>query len=171
MELFKGWPGRMWITNTFNAIDPQIRAARQKLTQLIPHLPADKLAEYQLLDLRLQMVQCLATNARDAVNYQAVLDYLKEKAAKTESDPPLGTAPSWDRQMIMQIARDEIDNSAAMIELLKKTARPLLDCAKRADDEDIRLLGPNVADRLKIKIDCMNAHWEDYKRLTTTPNP
>jgi hypothetical protein len=28
-----------------------------------------------------------------------------------------------------------------------------------------------VAAQLKTKIDIMNAHWQDYNRLTTTPNP
>jgi hypothetical protein len=171
MELYKGWSGRMWITNDFNFIEPQLKSARQHLARLIDHVPAGARDAMRLLDLRLQMVQCLCTNARDVVNYQAVLDYIKGKGQNPETDPPLGTGPSWDRQMILQIARDEIDNSAMMIDLLQHAPAPLLDCAKSADDEDIMLLGPDVVGQLKTKIDIMNAHWEDYKRITTTPNP
>jgi hypothetical protein len=32
-------------------------------------------------------------------------------------------------------------------------------------------LGPEVASQLKHKIDIMNAHWRDYDRLFTVPNP
>jgi len=171
MELYKGWPGRMWITNVFNSVEPQIRAARLHIGRLIERLPEGKRQPYRQLDLSLRMAMCLCTNTRDVVNYQAVLDYINGRGVKPEQDPPLGAGPSWDRQMILQIARDEIDNSAAMIELLKESSQPLLDCAASPDAEDIMLLGPDVAGQLKTKIDIMNGHWEDYKRITTTPNP
>jgi hypothetical protein len=170
MELYKGWPGRMWITNVFNYVEPQIKSARRSLADLIPHLPADRRAAYEQLDLRLQMVLCLATNARDAVNYQAVLDYIKGRNITPDANPPLGTLPSWDRQMIQEIARNEIDNSAAIIELLRKQP-DILYTAKTSDEEDIMLLGSDLPAQLKTKMDIMNAHWEDYKRLTTAPNP
>jgi hypothetical protein len=32
-------------------------------------------------------------------------------------------------------------------------------------------LGPDVAAQIKHKIDIMNAHWRDYDRLFTAPNP
>jgi len=32
-------------------------------------------------------------------------------------------------------------------------------------------LGPDVAGQLQHKIDTMNAHWRDYDRLFTVPNP
>jgi hypothetical protein len=32
-------------------------------------------------------------------------------------------------------------------------------------------LGPNVTAQIKHKIEVMNAHWRDYDRLFTSPNP
>ena len=32
-------------------------------------------------------------------------------------------------------------------------------------------LGPSLAAQLQRKIDIMNAHWGDYDRLLTAPNP
>jgi hypothetical protein len=32
-------------------------------------------------------------------------------------------------------------------------------------------LGPDIAAQLKHKVDTMNAHWRDYDRLFTVPNP
>lgn len=170
MELYKGWSGRMWITNVFNYVEPQIKTARRNLADLMAGLPAEKRAPYEELDLRLQMTLCLCTNARDAVNYQAVLDYIKGRNTPPDPNPPLGAAPSWDRQLIQEIARDEIDNSQAMIELLKRSP-DLIYHANSAGDEDIMLLGPDVAGQLKTKIDLMNTHWQDYNRITTAPNP
>ncbi|MGA2584129.1 MAG: hypothetical protein ABSG31_12695 [Tepidisphaeraceae bacterium] len=171
MRLYEGWPGRMFITNVYDRVEPELKNARRHLATIEKRLPDDKRAPFADLDLRLQVELCMCTNARDAVNYQAVLDYIKGKNRPPEENPPLGTGSSWDRQMILEIARDEIDNTAQLIELLKSSPEPLLQCATSADEEDITLLGPDVVDQLKTKIDIMNAHWEDYKRITTTPNP
>jgi hypothetical protein len=170
MRLYKGWPGRMFITNVYNKIDPQLKAARASLARLKENLPPEKRAPYEALDLKLHAAQLLATNARNAVNYQAVLDYLKARNVPPDADPPLGTLESWDRRMILEIARDEIDNTAALRELL--LAHPdLLDHAATRAEEDITLLGPDLAAQLQTKIDLMNDHWKDYDKLTTVPNP
>jgi hypothetical protein len=171
MRLYEGWPGRMFITNVYNRVDPQLASARRHLATLLSRLPQDRRQPYILLDLRLHAFQYLCTNARNAVNYQAVLDYIKGKNLPPEANPPLGVQSSWDRQMIQQVARSEIDNSAALMALLKNAPEPLLDSAPTAAEEDITLLGPNLIKELQTKIDLMNAHWEDYKRITTTPNP
>lgn len=170
MRLYKGWPGRMFITNVYNKIDPQLKAARAALARLHKNLAADKRAPYETLDLKLEAAQLLATNARDAVNYQAVLDYIKTRNLPPDENPPLGTLESWDRHMIEEIARTEIDNAAALRKLL--LAHPdLLDHAATPAEEDITLLGPDLPAQLQTKINVMNDHWKDYDQLTTVPNP
>jgi hypothetical protein len=32
------------------------------------------------------------------------------------------------------------------------------------------MLGPDLVEQLKKKINIMNAHWEDYRRIYTQPN-
>ncbi len=174
MHLFQGWSGRMWVLNVFNRIDPEIKRARTRLATLIENVPAQR-AQLTLLDRKLAAYQLLIINTRDAVDFQAALDYLKQRAklqpAGPDPDPPLGTLESWDRRMILEIARREIDNTAALLALLAASKDPLIDTAPTPEQEDITWLGPNLAAQLKQKIDVMNAHWNDYNRLTTVPNP
>jgi len=55
--------------------------------------------------------------------------------------------------------------------LLESTKEPVLDLAPVPAEETIMRLGPDVAAQIKDKIDTMNAHWRDYDRLFTVPNP
>lgn len=173
MRLYKGWPGRMWVLNVYGKVDPAIQAARARLAVLVPRLPAERRAPYELLARRLEVYALLCTNARNAVNYQAVLDYIKDRRIQPDENPPLGTLETWDRRMIIQIARSELDNTIALLNLLRAAPDPhaLIDFARTRQDEDITLLGPDLPNHLRRKIDIMNAHWQDYNRLTTVPNP
>ena len=45
-----------------------------------------------------------------------------------------------------------------------------LDLAPSQQEEDIRLLAPNLLEQLQRKLDITNAHWLHYRRLFTTPN-
>jgi hypothetical protein len=83
----------------------------------------------------------------------------------------LGVQSGWDRTDLMETARKEIDTMVNLKRLLDSTPEPILDLAPTAADETIMRLGPDVAAQLKHKIDVMNAHWRDYDRLFTEPNP
>jgi hypothetical protein len=71
----------------------------------------------------------------------------------------------------MEAARKEIDTMVDLKHLLESTDEPILDTAPTPAEETIMRLGPNVAAEIKHKIDVMNAHWRDYDRLFTMPNP
>jgi hypothetical protein len=47
----------------------------------------------------------------------------------------------------------------------------MLDTAPTPEEETIMRLGPNLPAQLTHKIDTMNAHWRDYDRIFTVPNP
>jgi len=70
----------------------------------------------------------------------------------------------------MRIARNEIDNAANLEKILESSQIPLIQVAILPEYETIRMLGPDLTSQLKKKIDIMNAHWEDYKELYTSPN-
>jgi hypothetical protein len=173
MRLYKGWPGRMWVLNVYNKVEPAVRTARARLAALIAKLPPERRASYELLDRRLELYLLLCTNARNAVNYQAVLDYIKDRKVPPDENPPLGALETWDRKMILEIARSEMDNTLAVLSLLQRApdAHALLEFARTRQEEDITLLGPDLIAQLQKKVQVMNAHWQDYNRLTTVPNP
>ena len=104
------------------------------------------------------------------MGYQAQLDRVRTLALKPETDPPGGSESGWDRRRILETARFEIDNTAVLMLLLRANAEPLLHLAASREEEDIRVLGPDLANQLQKKLDIMNAHWQDYKRIFTPPN-
>ena len=55
--------------------------------------------------------------------------------------------------------------------LLQSTSEPILDLAPTPGEETTMRLGPDITAQIKHKIDVMNAHWRDYDRLFTVPNP
>jgi len=57
-----------------------------------------------------------------------------------------------------------------LMETLKSTDEPLLYLAPAKEEEDIRVLGMDMADQLQKKLNIMNVHWEDYNRIFDTPN-
>jgi hypothetical protein len=124
-----------------------------------------------LLGQRLAALQCLVRGVDDIVAYQAQLDRVKALAVKPEQNPVLGTQSSWDRTDMMRLARNEIDNALRLRQLLMAAKEPLLDLAPSEEEETSRRLGPDLIAQLKRKIDVMNAHWEDYKKLVTSSNP
>ena len=120
---------------------------------------------------RLEAAICLLHSADHMVAYQAQLDRVKSLAVRPEPNPVLGVQNSWDRTNLMEVARKEIDNTARLLRLLQSTEAPILDLAPTRDEETIMRLGPDLPSQLKRKIDLMNAHWMDYDRLFTAPNP
>jgi hypothetical protein len=83
----------------------------------------------------------------------------------------LGVQSGWDRTDLMETARKEIDNTVHLMRLLGDNPGLYLDLAPVPAEETIMKLGPGITAQLKRKIDLMNAHWLDYDRLFTKPNP
>ena len=169
MRMYEGWGARLLVENilekvTGSLIRAEVIASRLRESSSSP-------AEWELLGQRLATLQCLVRSAGDIVQYQAQLDRVKALGGKPDPNPVLGAQSGWDRTDLMRLARNEIDNAMRLRQLLLSAKAPLLDLAPAPAEETIRRLGPDLPAQLKRKMDVMNAHWEDYKRLFTTPNP
>jgi hypothetical protein len=127
--------------------------------------------QWDLEARRLQALIYLLQSADDMVAYQAQLDRAKGLGAKPEANPVLGVQSGWDRTDLMETARREIDTMVNLERLLEGSDEPILDLAPTPQEETIMRLGPAVASELRHKVDVMNAHWRDYDRLFTSPNP
>lgn len=130
---------------------------------------ADKLND-QDLSVRLKVFNCIANNAYHAISYQAQLDRVKEFGIKPLDYSVNGTQSGWDRQLMMMTARAEIDNTALLMKLLGDDPGRYMQVSKNLETKDIMLYGPDIIKELQRKINMMNDHWEDYKRMFTTPN-
>ena len=172
MRMYEGWGARMLFQRTIEITVPRARRALS-LIEGIQRAATDAAAQrqWELMGKRLQAVIYLLQSADDMVEYQAQLDRVKSLGAKVEANPVLGVQSGWDRTDLMDLARREIDIMGDLDRLLEGTKEPILDLAPTPEEETIMCLGPNVTAQIKHKIDVMNAHWRDYDRLFTAPNP
>ena len=172
MRMYEGYGARLLFQRVIETVVPNVEGARTRILALRDAAPdATARARWDLLARRLEAAICLLHSADHMVGYQAQLDRVKSLAVAPEPNPVLGTESSWDRTDLMRLAREEIDNTAHLQRLLQGSADPILDLATLPEDETIMRLGPDLPAQLKRKIDLMNAHWLDYDRLFTKPNP
>ncbi len=124
-----------------------------------------KSAAMDILDLRLRVFRTLIENARNGLEFQYLLELTKNGRLRrpVEFQEDLTDITQW--RMIKDVARREVDNTLALIDLLNSPPAPLLDLAYPPAKENIRVLGPNLSDQLRRKVQIMMAHWEDYERL------
>jgi hypothetical protein len=169
MRMYEGWGARLLVQNILEKATRSLSRAEALALRL--REGSGSSGEWELLGQRLAALQCLVRGADDIVQYQAQLDRVKALGVKPDPNPVLGAQSGWDRTDLMRLARNEIDNAMRLRQLLLSAKGPLLDLAPTPAEETIRRLGPDLPAQLKRKMDIMNAHWEDYKRLFPTPNP
>ncbi|MEO7597356.1 MAG: hypothetical protein ABIV50_00370 [Opitutus sp.] len=172
MRMYEGYGARLLFQQIMDAVTTSTKGA-MKRAQQIRDAAAEGAARtrWDLFCRRLEAATCLMRSAEHMVMYQAQLDRVKALGIKPEPDPVLGVQSSWDRTDLMETARKEIDNTVHLKRLLETTSDPILDLAANPEEETIMRLGPDMVGQLKRKIDLMNAHWMDYDRLFTAPNP
>jgi hypothetical protein len=169
MRMYEGWGARLLVQNIMEKATGSLSRAEALALRL--REGSSSSGEWELLGQRLAALQCLVHGADDVVQYQAQLDRVKALGGKVDPNPVLGAQSGWDRTDLMRLARNEIDNAMRLRQLLLSAKGPLLDLASTPAEETSRRLGPDLPEQLKRKMDIMNAHWEDYKRLFTAPNP
>jgi hypothetical protein len=172
MRMYEGWGARMLFQRTIEITLPRARRALS-LVEGIQAAAKDEAAskQWEMMGKRLQAVIYLLQSADNMVAYQAQLDRVKSLGEKVEANPVLGVQSGWDRTDLMELARKEIDTMVNLNRLLQSTNEPILDLAPTPGEETIMRLGPDVVTQIRHKIDVMNAHWRDYDRLFTVPNP
>jgi hypothetical protein len=172
-RIYSGWSGKYFMSVLMQSVRVSIDQARIKIAGILKSdLSTDQKNEFNLLDLRLRALTLMCNNAENATSYQAQLDKGKARAVKCEPEPaPDADFPSGlDRNMILETARNEIDNTAMILQLLESTNEEIFDLAPTKELEDIRRLGPDFKNQLKHKLRIMNEHWLDYNRIYTAPN-
>jgi len=166
MRMFKGWGAMLIVEGVLEKVEAKIRDAQS----IASELGSD---QWNLLNTKLKVLTCLVKNVYHGVKFQAHLDRLKPLLEENPVDqnPPLATRGSWDYEDMTNTARAEIDNCLHLKSLLESTDAPLIDFAEKQEDENVLRYGPELKAQLKLKVDIMNEHWQDYKRLFVTPNP
>jgi hypothetical protein len=128
-------------------------------------------AELELLDRRLRVFDILIDNCRDGLEYQYLLDFMKGGRLRRpiEFQEHLTDITEW--RQIKDIARRQMDNSIVLAEMLESSREVLIDMAKTKEEENIRVLGPDLAQQLRLRAKIMAKYWEDYERLFDQEKP
>ena len=159
-DMFCGWGSWRLTRNILNPV-------KEELTKSIEL--AKKTGNFDLAK-RMEVMICIVNNALNAVSYQAQLDRVKELGIKPDEHIYSRTGNCWDRQKIMETARQEIDNIALLIELLGDEPGDYLMLTPGIEEKDIKRYGPDIIKEMQQKLNIMNNRWEDYERMFTTPN-
>ncbi|MDR2675889.1 MAG: hypothetical protein LBC18_13745 [Opitutaceae bacterium] len=159
-DSYTGWSGRHFVKRV---LDPVEELLDQNI-KLARGIGDEKLAR------RFEIFKCIQRNTRNAVSYQAQLDRVRDMGIKPLKHAVIETLPDWDRQLMMETAREEIDNTALLIGYLGENPGEFLLMAASKEETDIMLLGPDIIKELQTKLKIMNSKWEDYKRVFTIPN-
>lgn len=172
MREYQGWGASLLFQRAITLSIPRVRQALT-LVHDIQKAQKDAAArsQWELTGKRLQALIYLLQSADNVVLYQAQLDRVKRLGIKPNPNPVIGYQSSWARTDLMGIARNEIDTMVNLELLLKSTKQPILDLAPTPQGKTIMRLGPDIVAEIQHKIDIMNAHWRDYQRLFTRPNP
>lgn len=170
MRMFEGWGARLLVQNIIENVTMSTGRA-SAITKRIGDAAGPDQIKWRLLHQRTLTLRCFVRTVDNAVKYQAGLDRAKALKIAPQADPVLGARSGWDREDLLKIARNEIDNAVELRRLLETAREPLVDTAPVPSEETMCRLGPALPTQLKQKVDVMNAHWEDYKRLFTPPNP
>jgi hypothetical protein len=172
MRMYEGYGARLLFQRVIELATPRIESAMRAALRLHEAAANDGArARWTLQHQRLEAVLLLLHSADNMVKYQAQLDRIRSLGTEPEPNPPLGALSSWDRTDLMQTARDEIEIAIRLRQLIQNSSETIIQTGATAEEEYIMLLGPDLRDQLKAKIDVMNNHWRDYDRLFTVPNP
>jgi hypothetical protein len=171
MRMFEGYGARLLVQRVYEMVIQKLELAEKLTDKLLGQAKnIETTDKWKALKDRLAVLHSLVRTIDNVVAYQALLDIANSRNVKPEPNPVLGTGSPWDRQEIMRIARNEIDNAVSLKKILESSKIPLIQEAISPQYETIMMLSPNLTSQLKRKIDTMNDHWEDYKKLYTSPN-
>ncbi len=118
---------------------------------------------------RIKLLICFINNYQNAMEFQQLVDEtdFNETPIVTSKWPCEG-----DERLLRYeaIHRKEIDNTTLIIKLIKGREDTMLSLADKPENEDHFLLSPEIVSQLEKKIDIMQKHLLDGKRLFLSRN-
>ena len=171
MRVYTGEGGYRYIHRVIYKTKEYISKATELSRYLEENVNQEQKKTFELLTIRLTAYDYLMNNVLNVVSYQTQLDQLDLSGTKSEA-VAMGSGNSSARLKLLETVRREIDNTSNLIALLQSQDHisNVIDHAKTKDEEYVRLLGPDLIDQLRKKINIMNAHWIDYNKIFTRPN-
>jgi hypothetical protein len=103
---------------------------------------------------RVKTLRCFTINLQNICAFQGILDRALDGYSKNANS-----------ELLEEVMRKEIDNIQELIGLLEEGGAPLIPLAKKAEDENTFLFGPELVSQLKKKISLMMKSWHDSQIL------
>lgn len=164
-EMINGYSGSLLAAWRLNLSINQLESAVNDVQKIAENLKdKNQVQKMELLRSRLKTLVCFYKNAKNAIQYQDILDRTDYEIQPEEQN----YYPLDGDQLLREIqiiTRNEIDNTHELIALLESSKSPLVKTAPSMEDEDIFNLGPNIIEQLKKKVGIMLKHQLDVNRL------
>ena len=165
VEFVHGYSGAWLASANLDYVAATARSAADRMEGIAGRI-ADAAKKDRLATTasRLRAYACLCRTARNAINYQAILD--RTDTTRTVRQVPIYPLDGDQRLRELQsITREEIDNVDELIGLLQSARHPLLAVAPTPAEEDIFLLNPDLVAQLRRKVRIMLDHQLDANRI------
>ncbi len=146
-----------------------LQGAARQLEMLIEAAGEAATPEVKLYQARVQALACVVENVK--------LTFMYQHALNIADIPRFGpNAQDYDDNIqydqrcleLRKIARADLDNTAALLRLLRAHPEPLLGIADTPEGETVFRFGPNLPDALERKMEIMLDHWHEYEQLYPT---
>jgi hypothetical protein len=161
----KGFAARYLAGQMFDRALAKLADARARCAIIAGETKGEPMrAEMKILGLRLATLACVIRNAEDVCEYQEILD--RTDLGQRPVETAVWHLPADPRGIaIRAVARREIDNTWELIGLVEQSRDSVIRLAPTQAEEDIFLLGPDLAEQLRRKVRIMGEHEMDYDRL------
>jgi hypothetical protein len=142
-----------------------LKMAKDNLSNIAASIEdADTRRKLTLMGRRIQALGCFFRTARNAIQYQAILDQTDYTVAPVQKTLHRVDGDQRLREL-QNITRSEIENMNELIEVLGDAPQEILLMAPTAEREDIFLFGPALVPQLREKVRTMLRHQLDAYRL------
>lgn len=156
------WMARWCLQEAYDILN----GARVELEKIAGQLEGEASARLRLEAARTGAYACLLKNAQNIIRYQYALD--------TVHHPQFGwNMMDYDENILYdqrgiqlrKIAREELDNTQELIDIIESQGEPIIVQARNGDEENVFMLGPDLIGDLRRKMNLMLDHWHEYEML------
>ncbi len=146
-----------------------LQGASRSLQSIVTQAGEAATSEVQLYHARVQALCCVIENVKLTIMYQHALniaDLPRFGANTMDYDDNI----NYDQRCLelRKIARADLDNTTALIQLLRAHAEPVIGVAETPEGETVFKFGPDLVASLQRKQEIMLDHWHDYERMYPT---
>jgi len=163
---YKGYSGAYTASLNLNKVDEELAKAITLCGSVISSSPEKSREDLSLLKARLNVFRGLVRSARNAIQYQSVLDQTEPDMQPGERATQFPHEGDQRLRKLNAIARNEIDNCSELAKLLEIHPHGLLvKQATKEELEDIFVLPENLIAQLRLKAAIMVRHLNDAHRI------